>query len=84
MWLQLQIVLALEDMFLKHVLYHQQKKISQDGLYQKQEELQWRNQKQIEIKLMIHDLPSVANATPKIEQDLKLILDQVQDHNKIN
>ena len=77
-------MLAREDMFQKHVLYHLQKKTSQDGLYPKQVELKWKNQKQIEIKPTTQDLHSESNATQKIKQDHKLILDQAREHSQIN
>ena len=77
-------MLAQEDTFLKHVLCHLQKKTSLDGLYLKQVELKWKNQKQIEIKRTILDLHLEVKPIQKIEQDHKLILDQAREHSQIN
>jgi hypothetical protein len=58
------------------VLSHQQKRISQDGLYQKLEELPLKSLKQIEIKPMILVQPSDLNSILKTEQVNNATLDQ--------
>ena len=69
-------VLVQEDMFLKPVLFHHQRKTSQDGHCQKQEELLLKSQRLIGIKLTILVQPSDLNSIQKIEQGNKLILVQ--------
>jgi hypothetical protein len=71
-------------MCLKLVLFHQLKKISQDGLYQKLVEQLWKNQKQTEIKPMILDPHLVDKQIQKIEQDHCAISVQAREHKRIN
>jgi hypothetical protein len=71
-------------MCLKLALFHQPKRISQDGLYQKLVEQQWRSQKQTEIKHTILDPHLVDKLTQKIEQDHCAISVQARELKRIN
>lgn len=65
-----------EDMFLKPALFHQQRRTSQDGHYQKLEELLLKSPRLIGIKHTILVQPLDINSIQKIEQGNKLILVQ--------
>jgi hypothetical protein len=69
-------------MFLKLVLSHLLKKISQDGLFQRQGELLLRSQKLIGTRLMILAQLLVLNNIQKIEQDNNAILDQAIENKR--
>jgi hypothetical protein len=71
-------------MYQKLALFHQLKKISQDGLYQKLVEQLWKNLKQIEIKPTIPDPHLVDKQIQKIEQDHCAISVQAREHKRIN
>ena len=71
-------------MCLKHALFHQLKRISQDGLYQRLVEQLWKSQKQTEIKPTILDPHSVDKLIQKIEQDHYVISDQARELKRIN
>jgi hypothetical protein len=71
-------------MCLKPALFHQLKRISQDGLYQKLVEQLWKSQKQTEIKHTILDPHSVDKLTQKIERDHCAISVQARELKRIN
>jgi hypothetical protein len=71
-------------MFQKLALFHQLKRISQDGLYQRLVEQLWKNQKQTEIKLTILDPHLVDKLTQKIELDHNAISVQARELKRIN
>jgi hypothetical protein len=71
-------------MYPKLALFHQLRKIFQDGLYQKQVERLWKNLKQIEIKPTTLDLLLEAKITQKIELDHYVISVQARDLKRIN
>jgi len=71
-------------MYLKLALFHQPKRISQDGLYQKLVEQLWKNLKQTEIKPTIPDPHLVDKQIQKIEQDHCAISVQARELKRIN
>ena len=79
-----QEVLDLVDTFQRHVLNHLTNKTFLDGLCPKLVDQKMKDLDQIEIRLMIQDLPSVVNVTPRIELDNQPILDLVEELNLIN
>jgi len=76
--------LDLVDTSQKQLLIPQSITISQDGPYQRLEELMKIREDPIEIRLSILDLPSVDSQYPKIELGKNAISDPVIDSKRLN